>query len=199
RSELQLSRAGPVEVTVAPMAGGGLAVSLRQAGRERRDQALGLVVREAIARRGGQGPGQGMQLLAGLGRRVLPGSACLIAVVGPDQEGSFRAITGAGAWAERLVGKAWPLEPADGEPLDADRSVVLRSSRPETGDGVLGLVAVRREKRRPFSKEEQEIIDDFAAVVAASLQRADLRTEARLTSARLQAALDVALDLAASL
>src|SRR5205085_7421322 len=66
-------------------------------------------------------------------------------------------------------------------------------------DGVLGLVAFRREKRRPFSNEELEIIDDFAAVVAHSLQRAELRTEARLTSARLQAALDVALDLAASL
>jgi signal transduction histidine kinase len=196
---LELLNRVRVNVTAAPLPDRSLAVMVRSTATARRDRALGMVVREAIAGASVRGPGQGMQLLAALARRVLPGSACLVAVVDPEADGSFRAITGAGGWAERLVGKAWPIESPNGEAVGADRTVLLHRSDGSAASGVIGLVAFRRDSDGSYTEEEIGIIDDFAIVVAAGLQRAELRIEADLTSARLQAALDVALDLAASL
>jgi signal transduction histidine kinase len=196
---LELRNGVRVSVTAAPLPDRSLAVLVRPAAEIRRNRALGTVMREAIARASVRGPGQGVQLLASLGCRVLPNSSCLIAIVDAETDGSFRAVTGAGAWAERLVGKAWPIESPDGEGLDAQRTVLLRRSGRSAAGGLIGMTAFRRENGEPYSEEESAIIDDFATVVAAALQRAELRIEADLTAARLQSALDVALDLAESL
>jgi signal transduction histidine kinase len=165
--------------------------------------------------------------LAIQGRRLVAGAECMIAVVPPERQDTFLCLGGAGAAAERLVGRAYPLEGsiagraiAAGRPWEsilmdqegADpgllasagirtlRAVPLLSRQPlPDGRTALGVLTVLRRERVHFSADERRLIDDFGALATLSIQRAEFRLAADRSMERLQLAIDVALDLAQSL
>jgi signal transduction histidine kinase len=151
----------------------------------------------------------------------------MIAVVPPERQDTFLCLGGAGAAAEQLVGRAYPLEGsiagraiAAGRPWEsilmdqegADpgllasagirtlRAVPLLSRQPlPDGRTALGVLTVLRRERVHFSADERRLIDDFGALATLSIQRAEFRLAADRSMERLQLAIDVALDLAQSL
>ena len=165
--------------------------------------------------------------LAAEGRRLLSGAECMIAVVPAERQDTFHCLGAAGAFAERLVGRTYPLagsiagraiasgratesvhmdeEGADPRLLGAHgmrtlRAVPLLSRHPlPDGRSALGAVTVMRRAPEPFSTAERQLIDDFGALVSLSLQRAEYRAAADRSMQRLQLAVDVAIDLAQSL
>jgi signal transduction histidine kinase len=181
--------------------GSGVAVTLRPVSLSRRDEALGLLVRLAIARTSrSPHPRESMSFLAALGRRMLPAFDCAIAVVPADNGDVFRVAGGAGRWAERRIGEEWPVASATPPGLHATELIPLYAAVPvRDGRALLGAIALHRRSPEPVNADELGIIEDFAALIAVSLQRAELREAAQRTSSRLQTALDVAIDLAASL
>ncbi|HEY4027656.1 MAG TPA: ATP-binding protein, partial [Candidatus Dormibacteraeota bacterium] len=79
--------------------------------------------------------------------------------------------------------------------------VVPMSTEEPLPDGrrTLGAIAYYRIEAKAFTDEERRLLDDFAALVSLSIQRAELRGATERAMARLQLAIDVALDLARSL
>jgi signal transduction histidine kinase len=165
--------------------------------------------------------------LAIQGRRLLPAVECMIAVVPADRQDSFHCLGAAGAAAERLLGRTYPLagsiagraiaarsphesvrmnqEGADPALLSSFgvhtlRAIPLLSRQPlPDGRTAVGVLTVLRRQPVHFSAEERRLIDDFGALVSLSIQRAELRAAADRSMERLQLAIDVALDLAQSL
>jgi signal transduction histidine kinase len=165
--------------------------------------------------------------LAIQGRRLLPGAECMIAVVPPEHQDTFLCLGGAGAVAEQLVGRVYPLEgsiagraiaaerPWESIRMDQEgadpgllasagvrtlRAVPLLSRQPlPDGRTALGALTVLRREAVHFSADECRLIDDFGALVTLSIQRAEFRLAADRSMERLQLAIDVALDLAQSL
>jgi PAS domain S-box-containing protein len=165
--------------------------------------------------------------LAEQGRRLLPGISCLIAVVPSTRQDVFHCLAGAGPVAESLVNQTLTNEGTVIGAALVEQRVVERGDMQETGgrpdlfiaagmhtarvvpmstteplpDGrrSLGAIAYYRADPRPFTTAERRLLDDFAALVSLSLQRAELRSATERAMARLQLAVDVALDLARSL
>ncbi len=167
------------------------------------------------------------QSLAEQGRRLLPGISCLIAVVPSAHREVFTCIAGAGPLAERLVGVSLHLEgsvlgralvenrvveSSDMQRIGAlasrfvecgihtMRAVPMSPDRPlRDGRRALGAIVYFRAERIPFSSAERRLLDDFGALAAMALQGAEFRMAAERDMARLQLAVDGALDLARSL
>jgi signal transduction histidine kinase len=167
------------------------------------------------------------QSLAEQGRRLLPGISCLIAVVPATRQDVFYVVAGAGPFAETIVNQTFlhsetvlgiclkeqrvversDMQQASGRPdglIAADvhtmRAVPMNTDEPlPDGRRALGAISYYHAEARPFTEAERRLLDDFAALVSLSLQRAELRATTERTMARLQLAVDVALDLARSL
>jgi len=167
------------------------------------------------------------QGLAEQGRRLLPGISCLIAVVPATRQDVFHCLAGAGPFAETLVNQTFARAKTVLDAALRDRAVVERSDMQHASghsdlfiaagvqtmravpmstdkplpDGrvSLGAIAYYRAEARPFSAAERRLLDDFGALVSLSLQRAEVRATTERAMARLQLAVDVALDLARSL
>jgi signal transduction histidine kinase len=160
-------------------------------------------------------------------RRLLPDTECLLAIVGPERPDHFQIAAGAGAWAERQVGKEWvqegtlagralrerrPVETvrvqelsslsktlADGD-INTGRLLPLLSPRPlPDGRVTLGVLGFYRVAQTFFTPYERRLMDEFVRLVSVSLQRTELRRSTAETLARLQTGVDVAVDLASSL
>src|SRR2546423_12156954 len=76
---------------------------------------------------------------------------------------------------------------------------LLRRLPLPAGRPAVGVLTVRRGEPVHFSPDERRLIDDFGALVSLSIQRAEFRAAADRSMARLQLAIDVAIDLAQSL
>ncbi len=167
------------------------------------------------------------QSLVEQGRRLLPGISCLIATVPAARQDVFYCLAGAGPLAETIAGQSYPLQStvlgaalAEDRPIERTdmqtasgfpqllvtagintmRAVPMSTQQPlPDGRRTLGAVAFYRSVARPFTAAERRLLDDFAALISLSLQQAELRAATERTMARLQLAVDVALDLARSL
>ncbi|HZU19488.1 MAG TPA: GAF domain-containing protein [Candidatus Dormibacteraeota bacterium] len=167
------------------------------------------------------------QSLAEQGRRLLPGISCLIAIVPPTRQEVFTCLAGAGPLAERLVGVSLDLEGsvlggalAENRVVESSdmqrigvlaslfvecgihtmRAVPMSTGRPlRDGRRTLGAIVYFRAEPVPFSTPERRLLDDFGALAAVILQGAEFRMAAERDMARLQLAVDGALDLARSL
>jgi signal transduction histidine kinase len=167
------------------------------------------------------------QSLAEQGRRLLPSISCLIAVVPAGRQDVFYCLAGAGPFAETIINQTFrrdetvlgdallnqrvversDMQEASGERdrlvaagMNTMRAVPMTTDEPlPDGRRSLGAIAYYRAEARPFTAAERRLLDDFGALVSLSLQRAELRATTERTMARLQLAVDVALDLARSL
>jgi PAS domain S-box-containing protein len=167
------------------------------------------------------------QSLAEQGRRLLPGISCMIAVVPAARQEVFHCLAGAGPFAETLINQTYeregsvldralrgrrPVERSDMQAssnrpdlfVSADvqtmRAVPMTTEEPlPDGRSTVGAIAYYRSEARPFTAAERRLLDDFGALVSLSLQRAEVRATTERAMARLQLAVDVALDLARSL
>jgi PAS domain S-box-containing protein len=167
------------------------------------------------------------QSLAEQGHRLLPGVSCLIAVVPAARQDVFYCLAGAGPFAETAVTLTFSregtvlgvalkenrvversdMQEASGQPdllvasgMHTMRAVPMSTEEPlPDGRRALGAIAFYRAEPRPFTAAERRLLDDFGTLVSLSLQRAELRATTERTMARLQLAVDVALDLARSL
>ena len=167
------------------------------------------------------------QSLAEQGRRLLPGISCLIATVPGTRQEQFSCLAGAGPLAEPLVGlsvartdsligtaltedriiesgavdrESALLEPGAAPVLQTMRVVPMSTRQPlPDGRRALGAVAFFRAGRLAFSQAERRLLDDFGTLVGISFQQAEFRAATERGMARLQIAVDVALDLARSL
>jgi signal transduction histidine kinase len=196
------------------------------------EERLGATFRAVMEATGADfDPGESLEELARQlaiqGRRLLPSAECMIAVVPADRQDSFHCLGASGPFAERLVGRTYPLEGsiagravAAGKPREsvrmdqegADpgllgsagvrtlRAVPLVSPQPlPDGRTALGVLTVMRHEPVHFGAAERRLIDHFGALVSLSLQRAEFRAAADRSMERLQLAIDVAIDLAQSL
>ena len=167
------------------------------------------------------------QSLAEQGRRLLPGISCLIVTVPGTRQEQFSCMAGAGPLAESLVGRSVArTESAIGLALAEDRiiesgdiereaallelnappghqtmRVVPMNTQQPLPDGrrALGAVAFFRGGQHPFSQAERRLLDNFGTLVGISFQQAEFRAATERGMARLQIAVEVALDLARSL
>jgi signal transduction histidine kinase len=165
--------------------------------------------------------------LVGQARLLLPTAECLLAVVPTERQEHFHILAGAGPWAEKQVGKQWPLAGAlagrtlsEGRPLEstrvqdmgvlrhvlaeggivAGRLVPLLSARPlPDGRRALGVLSFYRTTPTYFTPYERRLIAEFSRLVTLSLQRSELLRSAADAAARLRTGVDVAVELAHSL
>jgi PAS domain S-box-containing protein len=186
----------------------------------------GVIEAGADLDRGGR-PDALAQSFAEQGRRLLPGVSCLIAIVPAARQDMFYILAGSGPIAETAVthhfsrertvlGQALienrvversDMQEASGEPgplvsagMHTMRAVPMSTDAPlPDGRRALGAIAFYRAEAQPFSEPERRLLDVFGTLVGLSLQRAELRVTTERTMARLQLAVDVALDLARSL
>lgn len=167
------------------------------------------------------------QSLAEQGRRLLPGISCLIALVPAARQDVLSCLAGAGPLAETLIGRSVArqgtalglalaedrvIESTDmqrlvptaelvaANGLQTMRAIPMSTQQPlPDGRRSLGAIAFFRGESRPFTRAERRLLDDFGALVAITLQRAEFRAATERSMTRLQLAVDVALDLARSL
>lgn len=196
------------------------------------DERLGAAFRGVMEATGADlDPGETLDQLAHRlalqGHRLLPEVECMIAEVLADRRNVFRCQGAAGPFAERLVGRIYPLAGSiagralaaeqaqestrmDQEGADPDllgeagmhtlRAVPLLTRQPlPDGRRAVGVLTVLRRAPVAFSADERRLIDDFGRLISLSIQRAELRLAADRSMERLQLAVDVALDLAQSL
>jgi len=108
----------PAAISVRPLPGGAGTVALvRKMGPRRTDpewnRVLGRLLRELIELAGAdlaalERTDALARVLVEQGRRIVPGTQCLLSLVPHDRQDSFQIIAGAGEWAEGLVGGQWP-------------------------------------------------------------------------------------------
>jgi PAS domain S-box-containing protein len=167
------------------------------------------------------------QSLAEQGRRLLPGISCLIVTVPGTRQEQFSCLAGAGPLAEPLVGRSVArIDSAIGQALAEDRiiessdmeresallelsaapgrqtmrAVPMNTQQPlPDGRRALGAVAFFRAGESSFSRAERRLLDNFGTLVGISFQQAEFRAATERGMARLQIAVEVALDLARSL
>jgi PAS domain S-box-containing protein len=167
------------------------------------------------------------QSLAEQGRRLLPGISCMIAVVPATRQDVFHCLAGAGPFAETLANQTFKradtvldtalrgkhvversdMQVASGRSdlflaagVQTMRAVPMSTEEPlPDGRRSLGAIVFYRAEARAFSTAERRLLDDFGALVGLTLQRAEVRATTERAMARLQLAVDVALDLARSL
>ena len=167
------------------------------------------------------------QVLAEQGRRLIHGAECLIAIVEPGRPDRFRVAGAAGPWASALVGQDFVLEGSlvaralprrgaletsqaaqssalsgvlEGGKLRTSRLLPVVSEQPlPDGRTALGTIGFYSPRATPFTAHQRRLMDDFASLVALSLVRAALRRAVRVTAARLETGVELAVELGRSL
>ena len=167
------------------------------------------------------------QVLAEQGRRLIRGADCLIAIVESGRPDTFRVAGAAGPWASRLAGQDFVLEGSlvaralprrgaletseavhssthagvlEGGNIRTIRLVPVVSEHPlPDGRTALGTIGFYSPRSSPFTPHQRRLMDDFASLVALSLMRAALRRAVRLTAARLETGVELAVELGRSL
>ncbi|MDQ6772675.1 MAG: GAF domain-containing protein [Candidatus Dormibacteraeota bacterium] len=196
------------------------------------DERLGATLRPTLETTGLDfaGVGARSQLgrrLAEQGRRLVPGTECLILVVPAEDPASFDCLAGSGDFVRLLVGRRYPLAgslagralaarlPVESTRMDREGAdpPAFRGSgfstmrlhpmlaRGPLADGrtLLGALCVMRREPVPFTAEERAVIDLYGQLVALALERASYREAAGHATARLRLAVDAALELSLSL
>ncbi len=196
------------------------------------ERTVGAVFRETVRASGGEFEGEEdaeaiAQALADQGRRLIPQTDCLIALVDPGRSGVFRVAAGAGPWASSISGHEFSLEVAlVSRALTARRSLETTDAQGQgdlghilavggittarvipivadqplpDGRTALGTIGFYSRRKSAFSEHQRRLMDEFATLVSVSLMRAALRRAARVGEERLQMALGLALDLSRSL
>jgi signal transduction histidine kinase len=167
------------------------------------------------------------RVLAIQGTRLIRDCDCVIALVEPGRPGVIHIAGAAGPWASTLLGRHLPLagsfvehsmraqhtvetSHAQGASVHGDllaggdiqtmRLVpVVASQRLPDGRVALGTIGFYSRRARPFTRLQRTLIDDFASLVSLSLQRAALLRAVRVTAHRLEVAIELAVDISASL
>jgi signal transduction histidine kinase len=147
-------------------------------------------------------------LLIEVGRDLLAGTECVIAVVPPDRQDVFRVVGGAGEGAASLVGSEWatagslhaiamsefrvvdttaaqaqssglpPVFAAAG--VNSARLVPLRTGKPLPDGRVgLGVISFWRSGNAPFTSLELGRMDDLAGLASLFIRRNELGRAAR--------------------
>jgi signal transduction histidine kinase len=213
---------------------GGWLDPVERAGRSRRQwhRTLGSIVQELVEQ-AGEDPSamdaseELARMLVGQARRLLPTAQCLLAVVPREHQDRLQIVAGAGTWAERQVGREWPVQGtlagqalARGRPVETTRAleqgglpdtaveggilsgrlIPLLSANPlPDGRQALGVLGFYRDTRSYFTPYERRLFEEFARLVTLSLHRAELLRSAGEAHSRLQTGVDVAVQLAVSL
>jgi signal transduction histidine kinase len=167
------------------------------------------------------------QLVVEEAARLLPRTACLVAVVPPERPGQLVFVAGTEGWAatqlgtvheiaetklaKRVLEEGVPVETqafssaspfaasmTGGTGIDTARLIPLGEPLPD-GRTRLGILGFYRRGSRPFGREERLVMDEFGKRVSISLHRAELLRLAERTRNRLETAIEVAADLSASL
>ncbi|GAC1333031.1 MAG: hypothetical protein NVSMB17_12900 [Candidatus Dormibacteria bacterium] len=156
-------------------------------------------------------------------RVLLPGMDCFVGLVSPDSPGFVTlsaASTGAaqpstedlqpieGSWIGLSLRQGHPVSLYRGERQEpgrpwfrdgagAVRMVPLLPDQPlEDGRRGLGVIGFTREDPAPFSDLERAISDELGRQLGQALQAAEVRDALQQRARRLQAGIDVAMDLA---
>jgi signal transduction histidine kinase len=166
-------------------------------------------------------------VVARQGAALVGGSEVVVWLASGPCGQMVRAAAGAGRWAQTHIGYEMPIlktamespmlesraletdAPPLGDPLRSNLSRAgLRSLRLvplQTGVGALGapdrigVLAFYRSGRGGFRSEERQLADEFGKRVSLALHRARLLEEAQRTANRLEAAVEIAIDLSSSL
>jgi len=167
------------------------------------------------------------RVLAAEGGRLIRDADCVIALVESGRPGVIHVAGAAGPWASTLLGRHLPLAGsfvqrsmtaqraietthAQEETVNRDLLVggdirsmrlvpVIASQRLPDGRTALGTIGFYSRSARPFTPRQRTLIDGFASLVGLSLQRAALLHAVRQTARRLEAAIQLAADISATL
>ena len=167
------------------------------------------------------------RVLAVQGTRLIRDADCVIALVEPGRPGVIHIAGAEGPWASTLLGRHLPLPGSfveqsmlaqqtvetsraqgvsvhsallAGGDIQTMRLVpVVASQRLPDGRVALGTIGFYSRRPKPFSRLQRTLIDDFASLVSLSLQRAALLRAVRVTARRLEVAIELAVDISASL
>jgi PAS domain S-box-containing protein len=196
------------------------------------DRVLGRVLRELIELAGVDLAGIDRtdtlaRVLVEQGRRMIPGTECLMSLVPHDRQDNFLIVAGAGPWASAQVGGEWPwagtvagLAMSRRRPIETvrllERSVLkdrLATGPIHTGrlipllsrealpDGrlALGVFGFYRGDRAYFTPYQRRLMNEFARLASLTLQRTELSAATARVAGRLQVGVDAAHDLAGTL
>ena len=227
----------PAAISVRPMTGGAGTVALFRPMGQRRadpewDRVLGRLLRELIELAGADRAVLDRtdalaRVLVEQGRRIVPGTECLMSLVPHDLQDSFQIIAGAGPWAEGLVGGQWPRAGTiAGQSMDRRRPIetvrlIERSAlrtRLEAGgihtgrliplltreplpDGrwALGVFGFYRREIAYFTPYQRRLMNEFVRLASLTLQRTELIAATARAAGRLQVGVEAAYDLASTL
>jgi len=167
------------------------------------------------------------QVLVEQGRRIVPGTQCLMSLVPHDHQENFQIIAGAGPWAVTLVGSEWPrLGTVAGRAMErraaietvrlqersllrdqlaagainTGRLVPLWTREPlPDGRAALGVLGFYRPERMYFTPYQRRLMNEFARLASLTLQRTELIAATARASERLQVGVEAAYDLASTL
>jgi len=156
-------------------------------------------------------------------RNLLPGMDCFVGLVSPESPG-FVALAAAsggtahpgtdglqpieGSWIGLSLRQGRPVNLYRGDPQEpvrpwfragagAVRMVPLLPDGPlEDGRRGLGVIGFTRQDPSPFSELERAVCDELGRQLGQSLQAAEIRDSLQQRARRLQAGIDVAMDLA---
>jgi PAS domain S-box-containing protein len=196
------------------------------------DRVLGRVLRELIELAGVDLAGIDRtdtlaRVLVEQGRRMVPGTECLMSLVPHDRQDNFRIVAGAGPWASTLVGGEWPwagtvagLAMSRRRPIETVRLMERSLLRPRLASGgihtgrliplmsrdalpdgraALGVFGFYRRDRAYFTPYQRRLMKEFAGLASLTLQRTELSAATARAAGRLQVGVDAAHDLAGTL
>lgn len=161
------------------------------------------------------------------GTGVVAETQCVISLVPATQPGIFQVVAASGAWAEALVGQAWPLHDdmlhgramLSGKPVETT-DAPSQSAAPEvfgreirsgrlvpmaTGTGIpdgrigMGVVGFWRSAAQPFTDVERAIMDRFTQLVSLLLLGDEARASTQNLIQRLRLTAEATRELSSSL
>ena len=194
------------------------------------DEAIGSVVGRLLEVRDAQvgDPFEALiHTMAVEGRRIVPGSQCVISVVPATRPHVFRVVAASGNWGETLIGREWPLHPGmlhgramlRGVPVETTDApgesaapevfagqirtgrLVPMSARTALPDGRIGMgvVGFWRAGPEPFTDVEREIMDRFTSLVSVILGSDEARKSTQRLVDRTRLTAQVTRELSSSL
>ncbi|HEX6348503.1 MAG TPA: ATP-binding protein [Candidatus Dormibacteraeota bacterium] len=227
----------PAEISVRALADGSGTVALVRPLGPRRpdpewDRVLGRLLRELIELAGANLSAVDRtdalaRVLVEQGRRIVPGTDCLMSLVPHDRQDHFRIIAGSGEWAEAQVGSEWPragtvagLAMERRRPLETVRLLEHSALRPrlEAGDihtgrliplltheplpdgrSALGVFGFYRREVAYFTPYQRRLMNEFVRLATLTLQRTELIAATARAVGRLRVGVEAAYDLASTL